>query len=58
MRVTGSISLAMDSIYYRFDGEQPFVYALSRLGTESPEVLLDGLGLQFMCRSRTYVPFS
>jgi hypothetical protein len=26
-----TISLAMDSVYYRFDGEQPYVYALSRL---------------------------
>jgi hypothetical protein len=52
------VNLAMDSVYYRFDGEQPYVYALSRLGTESPEVPLDGLGLQFMCRSSPYVPFS
>jgi hypothetical protein len=51
------VNLAMDSVYYRFDGEQPYVYALSQLGTESPEVPLDGLGLQFMCRSSSYVPF-
>jgi hypothetical protein len=53
-----TISLAMDSVYYRFDGEQPYVYALSRLGTESPEGPLDALGLQFMCRSSPCVPFS
>jgi hypothetical protein len=52
------ISLAMDSTYYRFDGEKPYGYVLSRLRTESPEVPLDGLGLQFICRSRPYVPFS
>jgi hypothetical protein len=52
------ISLAMDSTYYCFDGEKPYGYALSRLRTESLEVPLDGLGLQFICRSGPNVPFS
>jgi hypothetical protein len=48
---------AMDSIHYRFDGEQDYVHALWRLGRESPVVPPDGFGLQFLCRSRPYVPF-
>jgi hypothetical protein len=49
---------AMDSIHYRYDGEQQYVRALWRLGNESPEVPLDGLGLHFMCRSRPFIPFA